>query len=375
MKVSYLTPFYSAQCDGRFGRFHDWVHALRDMHSPPFDFYVHTPLSAGSDSTLVSEPITYLGSGDDLWAARRNSVERLFNLPRLRRDLRRVEPDVVHMVSVDPILQLAIRSTVDDVPLVVGPNIGGWFPNRRDNIWFSRAGDRAKLVAQFHFRKALVRAIDPQQVLAFSNYHREMLRHIDIPLDLSTVLPPGVDERFSPAESTGTISGPPELLYVGDLSEHKGYNLFLRAVSRLDSQIRVRIIGSGDPKLPLIRSLGLSESISIEGFVDRADLPPYYQQADLVAVPSIDEMGPNTQVEALATGTPLVTTDSSGLNEYPPPGTAELFWPPEVNALAKAIDRALENLESLSSSARAHAPEFTVSSTVSHLNELYRSLL
>jgi hypothetical protein len=52
MQVAYVTPYYNGACDGRYGRFHDWVHAVRDANDPPFDADVYVNLY---DRELVVE--------------------------------------------------------------------------------------------------------------------------------------------------------------------------------------------------------------------------------------------------------------------------------------------------------------------------------
>lgn len=376
MKIAYVTPFYNGECDGRFGRFHDWVHTLRDMDDRPFECDVHAAMAVNPDGLLTEAPSEYLGDAGDLWATKRNNLQTLLETPRLYRELQRSDADIVHLVAFDSLLFPPVLTAANDTPLVLGPNVGGWYPIRDDDLWLTGPVEEAKLRAKYFLRKQLIRRVAYAHVLAFSDYHRQMLELLDIRGSAITPLRPGVDPIFSPDGASDPPASPYELLYVGDLSDHKGYPLFLRAVGRLDRDVRIRVIGAGDPDRGLIRSLGLESRVTIEGFVPRADLPRYYRSADLIVLPTIDETaGPNTQIEALACGTPVVTTDRPSMNEYAPEDAAILFWPREPRELADAIERALADLPALRGAARRHAPEFGADRTVAQLSELYERVL
>lgn len=376
MKVSYVTPFYNGECDGRFGRFHDWVHALRDMDDPPFEFDVHAIMAANPDETLASKPNGYLGAASELYATKRNNIERLLKAPRLYSDLQRSDADIIHLIAFDPLLFPPVVAAARNTPLVLGPNVGGWYPIRDDDVWLTGPVQRAKLQSKYFLRKRMINGVDYAHVLAFSQYHRRMLKYLDVQDSDMTTVRPGVSDIFSPNETREAPSSPYELLYAGELSEHKGYPLFLRAVSRLESDVHVRIVGGGDPDRQLIRTLGLEEQVTIEGFVERSDLPEYYQDADLFVVPTIDETaGTNTKFEALASGLPVVATDSDSVKEFGPSNATRYFWPRTPDQLAVAIDSAIEDIDTLTEAARSHSDKFHATRTVEQLYDVYRELL
>ncbi|WP_337652366.1 glycosyltransferase family 4 protein [Halomontanus rarus] len=372
MHVAYVTPFYTGQMDGRFGRFHDWVHALRDADDPPFTFEVHAMTATKPDGTLVSRPTELLGDGDDLWASPKNNVAFALNTPRLARDLRRSKADIVHVITVGGILTPTVAAAAN-APIVLGPNVGGWFPNRREELWIDGTADSLRLRGKFELRRQLVRASRASHVIAFSEYHREMLELLGIERSRISVLEAGVDSTFSSRSSRR--NEPPEVLYVGDLSAHKGYDLFLEAIEMIDESVRGRIVGGNEPDYELLSALDLEHIVTHDGFVDRSELHEIYRSADLLVVPSIDETaGPNTQIEALACGTPVVITDAPGINEYAPAGTAETFWPRTPSALADAISNALTNLEEMTAVARSNADTFDAIHVCESLAEIYENL-
>jgi len=349
---------------------------LRDTADQPFDFTTHAFLVGSEDDTLASKRTEFLGDGDDLWATKRGTIEMVLNILRVRREVSQVDPDIVHVINPTPVTLAAVLPQLADRPLVVGPNIGSWYPIRSNEVWFHTKLDQVTCRVKYLIRKGIFGAVDPSHALSFSEYHSSMLEMIHIPSEQITPIKPGVNGSiFYPAETAQSQASVPELLYVGDFSDHKGYKIFLKAVSQLSSEVKVRLIGAGNPDPGLIDSLGIEEATTVEGFVDRAALARYYRQADLFVIPSIDEMFPNTQVESLACGTPVIATDAPGMNEIDCSEATRHFWPRTSEALATTLENAIVDLKTLSVAAMRHAGEFTTEGTVNQLETLYKSLL
>jgi len=384
MRVAYVTPYYNGHCDGRYGRFHDWVHAARDMADPPFEFDVYAFTASNADGTLAGTPHAILGEATDLWGSPLNNVEFLLNAPEIYRRLRTDSYDLLHVQVIDPLIFGTVRAANPDVPVVVGPDIAGWSPVRDVPYWSDGWTDTAKQRARYALKNAIATGGRFDHAIAFSEHHRDILASFSIPPERTTVLEPGVDGVFHPdgAETgespTERQSGdsPPELLYVGDFSEHKGYPQFLSALAQLDRPVTATLVGAGDPDLERIDELGLSDVVTVEGFVPRADLPAYYRRADLFVAPTIDETaGTNAQIEALACGTPVVVTDKPGVNEFAPEGASVGFAPRTAEALTDALARALDDLDALTAAALAHAGEYTAEHPIRQLDSLYRELI
>lgn len=380
MRVAYVTPYYNGACDGRYGRFHDWIHTARDMDGRPFEFDVLPFTVSNPDKTLGIKPGQFLGDAETLWGTKENKLEFLLNVPRVRRILRRRQYDVVHVLVLDAIVYPTTLSAAHDGPLVIGPDIAGWSPVRNVPYWEETKAQRTKNRLRYWFKNALAKAKRYDHAIAFGQHHKDILQSFSIPSDRITVLKAGVNRRFhtsdDPKDKLGQNDDVPEILYVGDFSEYKGYPLFLRALSRLDVPITARIIGAGDPNHELIRSLNLEDCVTIEGFVPREELPTYYKRADLHVVPSIDETaGTNTQIEALASGTPVVVTNAPGLTEYAPEEAAVFFQERDPAILANAIKTALENLVSLTEAAQENASTYFADQPVKQLNDTYRDLV
>jgi len=148
---------------------------------------------------------------------------------------------------------------------------------------------------------------------------------------------------FAPGE-------PPVILSVGRLTKQKDYPTLIRAFAlvRQERPARLMILGEGEerPKLEaLVRELGLDDDVSLPGFVDNPYA--YMARSAVFVLSSAWEGFGNVLVEAMAVGTPVVSTDC-------PSGPAEILeggkWGKlvpvgDANAMAQAILSTLSGQE------------------------------
>ncbi|MGQ9909188.1 MAG: glycosyltransferase [Candidatus Flexifilum sp.] len=153
-----------------------------------------------------------------------------------------------------------------------------------------------------------------------------------------TVIPPGVDlERFHPidqAEARRALDMPPEdhvILYCGRIEPLKGIDMLLYATRIMmarnpELKVWVYIIG-GDisqprdqwsaelSKLETLRGvLKLTPVVHFAGQQPQEVLPLYYSAADVVVMPSHYESFGMAAAEAMACGTPVITTNVAGIS-------------------------------------------------------------
>ncbi len=126
----------------------------------------------------------------------------------------------------------------------------------------------------------------------------------------------------------------------------KNHSLLLRAFAKLERpDARLMFVGDGagrDALLALACELGVADRVILAGFL--SDPTPFYQTADLFALSSNYEGFGNVIVEAMASGTPVVSTDCpSGPGEILEGGKHGRLVPVgDVDAMASAIAAALE---------------------------------
>ncbi|MFT8929654.1 MAG: glycosyltransferase family 4 protein [Sporolactobacillus sp.] len=126
------------------------------------------------------------------------------------------------------------------------------------------------------------------------------------------------------------------ILFTGRLSEEKGIKELLEAFSRLSlPRARLVIVGgyfyassmvsAYEKRLHAVaRSLG--NRVVFTGYVPHDQMPAVYAMADVSAIPSIwDDPAPLTIIESMASGLPIVTTDSGGITEYVTPECAVIL--------------------------------------------------
>lgn len=140
---------------------------------------------------------------------------------------------------------------------------------------------------------------------------------------------------------------PPVILGVGRLTRQKDFPTLIRAFAQVASQrdCRLLILGEGQERQGLermIQTLGLSDRIALPGFVE--DPLGYMRRAGLFVLSSAWEGFGLVLVEAMACGTPVVSTDCpSGPREILLDGSLGALVPvSDPQALATAMVQALD---------------------------------
>jgi glycosyltransferase involved in cell wall biosynthesis len=194
-------------------------------------------------------------------------------------------------------------------------------------------------------------------VVTISDYHLAYLRQTYGPEAANvTRIYNGLDLDEFPFSSP--YNRPPLILAVGRLIEKKGFGDLIQACALLaDRQIRFRcrVIGAGVLQTELqaqIEQLGLERLVELAGPLPQADVIHEMQQAAVLAAPCIvgkdgDRDGlPNVIQEALALGTPVISTDVTGIPEVVRDGETGLQVPQQdVPELATAMERLLLDSE------------------------------
>ena len=164
-----------------------------------------------------------------------------------------------------------------------------------------------------------------------------------------TVVPLGIDlSRFYPRDVTDLrrrlgLEGVPVLLYVGFCTPRKGLDYLAKAMPMLPADVRLLLIGRWETSYrnKFYRALESAQDRVIEvGYVPDKELPRYYALADLFVFPTLLEGFGLPLAEALACGTPIVTTGAGSSPEVVGPG-GHIVPPRDPVALAEAINRLL----------------------------------
>ncbi len=105
------------------------------------------------------------------------------------------------------------------------------------------------------------------------------------------------------------------------LTDRKGINYLIEAIAMLAPkypQILLKIMGDGNARQKLeemVKKMQLEKNVEFVGIIPHEKVLPYYQEATLFVFPSLNEGMSNAMLEALATGLPLVSTNTGGASE------------------------------------------------------------
>ncbi len=197
-----------------------------------------------------------------------------------------------------------------------------------------------------------------------------------VPLDLFPVGP--LEDRVAD-----------ELLFVGYRKTTKGIENLLRAVAIARAgrpAITLRLLGRAPDEATeagwrsLVADLGLDGAVTFEDPVDRASIAAAMRRARLFVHPSPRETFGVVAVEALASGLPVVATDSGGVSEIlgPDPSALGRLVPiDDPAALGSAIVEALEQVPTFEAATLRSAVErrFRADYVAERLLVLYREAL
>jgi glycosyltransferase involved in cell wall biosynthesis len=168
--------------------------------------------------------------------------------------------------------------------------------------------------------------------------------HYNLPPDHVWFVPNGVGPEFfhvrsfSPGIAT-------KLLFVGTWIDHKGIYYLAEAfekVLRVIPEARLTIAGCIEPEENVCRYFAPAAQAALEvwPFVARAEISSLYAEHEVFVLPSLMEGMPLVLLEAMASGMPVVTTESSGMTDLVEDSHDGLFViPGDAESLSAAIVR------------------------------------
>lgn len=221
---------------------------------------------------------------------------------------------------------------------------------------------------------------------------RDLIHYLALPKPQVRTIYLGGDLRFRPVTDVNALSAMrarykiehPYLLYVGGVNARKNIARLLEAFAQVRArQPDVRLVIGGKRQWQTgeidrtFQRLNLADAVQWTGYVRDEDLPALYSGAAAFVFPSLYEGFGLPPLEAMACGTPVITSNVSSLPEVV--GDAALTVDPyDVGALAAAIERALTD-EPLRAELRARglarAAQFTWERAARDTMNVYRAVL
>jgi glycosyltransferase involved in cell wall biosynthesis len=288
-------------------------------------------------------------------------------------EVRRLDPDVYH--SPNYILPAATRCpsivTIHDVAF-----LDRSVHRLRSHLYLTACS----LIA---LRKAA-------RVVCVSNYTAEQLKaRFGWVRDKVRVIGEGVDDHFAPCDAVSIEAfrrnhgvSAPYLVFVGTLEPRKNLTRLLRAfelaVTRHHLPHDLVIVGAPGWKTGPVRAAydrsSVRDRIRFVGYVADLELPAAYSGADALAYPSLHEGFGLPPLEAMACGTPVITSNTTALAEVAGPAAVTVD-PTDVDALSDAIASVLSDdvqRRRLRDRGLRHVTQFRWDATADQMLGLYR---
>jgi glycosyltransferase involved in cell wall biosynthesis len=219
---------------------------------------------------------------------------------------------------------------------------------------------------------------------------KDIVEHLQVSPEKITVTPLGVDARYMPATDTEKnmvmqkYNLPQDfILYLGTIEPRKNIARLVRAYNRIAKNIPHDLVLAGkwgwsfdDVKEEITKS-HFKDRIKILSHVEAEYLPALYSAATVFVFPSLYEGFGLPPLEAMACGTPVITSNISSLPEVV--GDCALkINPLNENALSEAIEKIVSDSvlrERLIDSGLVWAKNFNWDRTARLTMDVYRKLL
>jgi len=221
---------------------------------------------------------------------------------------------------------------------------------------------------------------------------RDIIHFFTVPPEKVVVVYNAIDERFRVTPSDEAVARVREryqldhgfVLYAGNIKPHKNLVRLIEAFDGLRRRgfddLKLLIIGDEISKLPALRravhSHKLHKHVRFLGYLPDDTLAILYRLAAVFVFPSLYEGFGLPPLEAMACGTPVVTSNVSSLPEVVG-GAAVLVDPYNVESIVDGIARVLSNpalSEELRAKGIARAREFSWERSVARTRDIYQEI-
>ena len=297
-------------------------------------------------------------------------MQALFRLARYLRQKRWKDLDIVHVHLFPSQLYVAIlRNLITPRARIITTEHSTWNRRRKSRL--------LRLIDSIMYRKY-------HSVACISEGARDALAvwQPAIKTRLKVIYNGIETEEFAKISRTRRpVEVTPRLVSVGSLTERKGYDAILGALTMIELPFRYEVAGEGDQRLQLeaqIRRLGLENNVRLLGYT--SNIAALLSESDLFVLSSQWEGFGLAVVEAMASGLPVVVTNVPGLNEIVR-GEQDggiLVPPGDTVALSDALRRLIRDPDLRSefgNRARSRATKFQLNSMIDGYVDLYHSAL
>lgn len=263
--------------------------------------------------------------GEDDQCIRKNAltvhvVKRLIDVPRifsilldcwqLRREIRKINPDVVHIQATHYPYSLLTSIICDEYLSVL--TVHGLMAIEARYTHFPHI--IGAYLSKFLERVAFSRI---QHIIVVSPQISDIIRNMT---DANIyIVPNGVDIRYINSIEPISTNWKNTILFLGNLIPLKGVGVLIKAIKLVQKQVldvKLYIAGSGpqeDELKKLVDKLDLSQNVEFLGYLHDQSKYAYLKSIDIVAVPSLWETFAIVALEGMACGKPIIASNVGGI--------------------------------------------------------------
>ncbi|SME88223.1 glycosyltransferase family 4 protein [Pseudobacteriovorax antillogorgiicola] len=264
----------------------------------------------------------------------RNHLWEQFELPRLAK---KYKVDILHSpANMAPLIyKRASIVHIHDLCFVVNPQWYSYLFHRVYNFIIPRLARKSTVV-----------------VTNSNNSRNDLLQFCDVDSEKVRLIYWAVDDTFHIVPKSSSLDKIKEgdyILYVGSLEPRKNISSLIKAYETLrlrnpDIKTKLVLIGGESPLFAdaQLKIKSYKNDIIFKGFVPDDMLRAYYRKAKVVAYPSLYEGFGLPPLEAMASGSPVVTSNTSSLPEVV--GDAALLVSPyDIDQIAATLARVIRS--------------------------------
>jgi glycosyltransferase involved in cell wall biosynthesis len=346
-----------------------------------YDVHIATPIT----ETHNLKKFTQYGlTVHSLYINRKSTgfISNLRSLLNLFKIIKKVNPDLIHLITIKPVLLGGILARCMKIPTMVIAITGLGFVYSSDRISAKLLQQLANLLYKFVFSH-------PQVIVIFQNEDdkNRLMRITHLP-ENKTIMTRGSGVVLENYQATPLTSGKPIVMMASRLLIEKGVREFVQAAFQIVHSgytVRFALVGKCDTGNPeSLSEKELEEWIS-KGFIEywgyQTIMPPILSQASMVVLPSYYREGlPKVLLEAAACGRAVITTDMPGCRDAIEPEVTGLLVPArDIKSLIKAIKYLLDDpvrCREMGKSGRMLAErEFDINKVIDAHIAVYRNLV
>jgi L-malate glycosyltransferase len=247
--------------------------------------------------------------------------------------------DVIHQLN--PVVPGLSLSLGRQCPVVLGPIVAPWSVKVKLPLSVVIAHQSKQFIGGNLFR---IQQKQASALLAATPAALVRLNHPEAMAEKIYDLRHGIDAHFFAPCSDRSNTAPPSILFLGQVSYHKGIFTLLDAFEQVVAQrpdCELMIAGPWSNQIDEVKTriekMAGRSQIKLLGPIQRTDVPHLISTCSVYCMPSYGEAFGMGALEAMACGKPVVGTDAGGLRYLIPDEGGRKVAPGNADALAQAL--------------------------------------